>query len=271
MLQKNVMTNILVLDLETEKEFGEVGGKGNMHLLGVTVAGVYNSQDDSFYAYEKEEFLRLEELLKKTSLLIGFNINHFDLPVLAPHVGMDLNTIPVLDLMEGVERALGFRIGLGNLSHATLGVGKSGVGLDAITWWRAGEKQKVKDYCLQDVRLTRDLYEFGKKNGFVFADTRDRGRVKLNVSWKDTAPSVKKILADGLEARRTVEIVYRADNPHAPRERRKIDVVKLAADSFEAFCHTRQGKRVFMLDRVEGASLTDELYQLTRDVQPSLI
>jgi len=93
--------------------------------------------------------------------------------------------------MSDVERGLGFRISLDNLSRATLGMGKSGAGLEAISWWRAGEKDRVKEYCLQDVRLTRDLYEFGRKNGFVLADTRDKGRVRISVGWASIeAPKV---------------------------------------------------------------------------------
>jgi len=183
--------NYCVLDLETEKELREVGGKENLHLLGVSVVGVYDSAENAFAAYEKEEFSKLEALLRSSELLVGFNIDHFDLPVLAPHVSFDLGRLFVLDLMADVERGLGFRMSLDNLSRATLGVGKSGAGLEAISWWRAGEKQKVKDYCLQDVKLTRDLFEFGRKNGYVLADTRDRGRVRVKVGWGDiTIPTI---------------------------------------------------------------------------------
>lgn len=175
--------NYCVLDLETERELREVGGKQNIHLLGVSVAGVYERAGDTFCAYEKEEFSALEDILRKSDLVVGFNINQFDLPVLAPHVSLTVAELPVLDLMNDVERSLGFRISLDNLSRATLGAQKSGHGLEAIKWWRDGEKQRVKDYCLQDVRLTRDLFEFGKEKGYVLADTRDRGRVRVNVRW----------------------------------------------------------------------------------------
>lgn len=180
--------NYCVLDLETERELREVGGKQNLHLLGISVAGVYERARDAFFAYEKEEFEALEDVLKRSDLVVGFNINHFDLPVLAPHVSLAIVDLPVLDLMADIERGLGFRISLDNLSRATLGAGKSGVGLEAIGWWRAGEKQKVKDYCLKDVRLTRDLFEFGKEKGYVLADTRDRGRVRVSVGWANVEP-----------------------------------------------------------------------------------
>jgi DEAD/DEAH box helicase domain-containing protein len=182
--------NPLVLDLETEKEIKEVGGKRNLRLLGVSVVGAYAYGGDSFIAYEKHELSALEEAIGVASFLIGFNIKYFDLPVLAPHVTLDVKSLEVLDLMDDVERGLGFRVSLDNLCNATLGAKKSGHGLEAIWWWRQGLKDKVKEYCLQDVRLTRDLYDFGKKNGYVVADTKTEGRKQIRVGWSSMVEKV---------------------------------------------------------------------------------
>lgn len=265
--------NTLVIDIETEKDFREVGGKQNMHLLGVTVVGAYQYANDVFYAYEKEEFSQLEGVFASTQLLIGFNIRHFDIPVLQPHTKFDLGQLEVLDLMDDVERALGFRMGLDNLSRATLGVGKSGVGLEAIDWWREGKKDKVKEYCLQDVRLTRDLYEFGKKNGFVLGDTRDRGRVKISVKWAETTPAVKKILMDAFNRRVAVLVDYAVDGAGMKKQqqKRKIDIHSITQGSFTGYCHLAQNIKKFHIERVMSVIPTDESYILQHDVQQSLI
>ncbi|MEK7576189.1 MAG: ribonuclease H-like domain-containing protein [Patescibacteria group bacterium] len=264
--------NAIVIDIETEKDFKEVGGKQNMHLLGVTVVGAYEYSANAFIAFEKEEFPRLESMFEASSILIGFNIKHFDIPVLQPHVKFDLGRLDVLDLMDEVERGLGFRVSLDNLSRATLGVGKTGMGLEAIDWWRDGQKDKVKDYCLQDVRLTRDLYEFGKEHGYVLADTRDRGRVKIEVRWRDTAPAIKRILADALARRVAIMVDYKVeDGSRVLPSRRKIDIYSIGVNSFEGYCHTRGGIRTFHIERVTAATPTSELYQLQNDVQQSLI
>lgn len=265
----------LVIDLETERDFKAVGGKQNLHLLGVSVVGTYDYATDVFYAYEKEEFPVMEEVFKKSSLVIGFNVEHFDLPVLAPHVHFDVGALTVLDLMHDVERSLGFRVSLDNLSRATLGAGKSGMGLEAIDWWNNGEKDKVKEYCLQDVRLTRDLYEFGKKEGFVLADTRDRGRVRVSVAWRDVAPSMRNIVSEALAKRVAVELEYLPDDASVFRPKKparyKVDVHSVKADAFEGFCHSKQGIRSFSFDRIVGITTTHETYQLQHDVQGSLI
>lgn len=178
------MNNEIVLDVETKKSFQEVGGKQNMHLLGVSVVGTYFYADETFRCFEEKDFSALEELLKNASRVIGFNSKHFDFPVLSPHLSLPLHTVAHLDLMEDIERGVGFRVSLDNLARANLGVGKSGHGMEAIQWWREGNIDAIKQYCLDDVRLTRDLYECGKRQGGVQLDSRDRGRITVPVSWQ---------------------------------------------------------------------------------------
>src|SRR5262249_10634697 len=76
----------------------------------------------------------------------------------------DLMKLPTVDLLVEIEKRIGFRVKLDDVAHATLGVGKSGHGLQAVEFWRKGEIQKLKDYCLQDVRVTRDVYEYALQN-----------------------------------------------------------------------------------------------------------
>lgn len=176
--------NEVVLDLETKKSFQDVGGRDRHHLLGISVAGLYSYRDDSWRAFEERELGELEVLLKSADRIIGFNIRDFDLPVLAPYVRASVKEFPVLDLMRAVEDALGFRMALANLAAHTIGAAKSGSGLDALQWFKEGKIDRIKEYCLQDVRVTRDLYEFGKQHGHVFCKTRDGRMAKIPVAWK---------------------------------------------------------------------------------------
>lgn len=178
------MQNELVFDIETKKSFQEVGGKYNMPLLGVSVVGAYSYADDSFRCYEEKDFPELEELLRTSPRLIGFNSKHFDVPVLQPHIRVPLVSLSHLDLMEDIETYLGFRVSLDNLAKSNLGVQKSAHGLQAIQWWQEGNMDAIKKYCLDDVRITRDLYEHGKKHGHVLAETRSDPRVKVPVTWQ---------------------------------------------------------------------------------------
>lgn len=180
----------IVLDLETQKTFDEVGGGRNLEALGVTVVGVYSYGTNEYRSYLESELGELEQLLSKASRVIGFNIKRFDFPVLQPYLKhIRAADLGYLDLLEDLEKTLGHRVSLQSVATATLNVGKSGSGLDAIRYFRAGEWEKLKKYCLDDVRLTKDVYEFGKRFGCVHYLSKD-GSAKLTakVSWKDPEP-----------------------------------------------------------------------------------
>ena len=91
--------------------------------------------------------------------------------------------VPTLDLFDHIYRRTNFRSKLDTVASETLGEHKSGDGLDAYRWWKNGEVQRCIDYCRDDVRLTYDLYKYGKENGAIF--TRDpRGRrTRVAVMW----------------------------------------------------------------------------------------
>ncbi|OGZ41884.1 MAG: hypothetical protein A3C80_04240 [Candidatus Ryanbacteria bacterium RIFCSPHIGHO2_02_FULL_45_43] len=266
------MSKEVVFDLETEKSFDEVGGRGNVHLLGVTVVGVYDYNSDTYRVFEKEDFKALADFFKGASRIIGFNVRAFDVPVLAPHVDFNVFTLPLLDLMDDVEKSAGFRVSLDNLSKATIGSCKSGHGLDAIQWWREGRKDEVKKYCLQDVRLTRDLYEFGKKEGYVFFESRTTGaRSKLPVSWKPAAAEdVLSVLQNGFLKRKTVAISYLSAAGASSTER-LVDIYAINQRTFEGYCHLRSARRIFTIDGVTSAKITDNTYKIQEDVQQRLI
>ena len=181
--------DVIVFDLETKKEFAEIGGRDHPELLGVSVLGAYSYLKDKYFVYEESELPEFEKMLKDAGLLIGFNIKSFDLPVLQPYVGFDLKQIPVLDLMDAVVLATGFRVSLDNLAKNTLGTAKSADGLEALEWFRQGRIQEVKDYCLKDVEVTKKLYESGRDSGRIkFVSRQSPEAVSISVSWPRSLP-----------------------------------------------------------------------------------
>lgn len=167
------MANRIVLDIETQNLFSDIGGKENLTKLSLSVAGVFSYADNSFLTFTESEMPHFENLLQKTDLIIGFNIDHFDLPVLQKYLSLDLNKIPTLDIMNEVISKMGHRVSLDDLVSNTLGKRKSANGLMAVQYWREGRIDELKKYCLDDVRLTRDLYEHGLKNGEIKFTARD--------------------------------------------------------------------------------------------------
>ena len=157
----------LVLDLETQKEFSEIGGRNKVHLLGVSVVGTYDSDNDTYRAYREGELALLEERFAQKPILVGFNIKAFDIPVLQPLLKFSLSNLHVIDIMEDLALSLGYRVSLENVAKGTVKKGKTGHGLEAIRLYREGKWDELIEYCLQDVRLTKEVYEYGRANGHV--------------------------------------------------------------------------------------------------------
>ena len=173
----------IVLDLETQKTFDEVGGRNYEDLL-ISVAGIYRYDNDSYECYFEKDLHHLENLLIDASLIIGFNHRKFDFPVLQRYVRLDTAKLPMLDIMEDIAQKIGHRVSLESVARATLNVGKTGHGLDAIDYFKHGEWEKLKAYCLNDVKITKEVYEYGVANGHVYYLTRDgTDRKSVTVEW----------------------------------------------------------------------------------------
>ncbi|MEA2056233.1 MAG: ribonuclease H-like domain-containing protein [Patescibacteria group bacterium] len=160
----------VTLDVETKKTFSEVGGYFPDR-LGISFVGV-NVRDRDGEKGEMKSFFEndlpdLFPLLEKAGVVIGYNIDGFDMPALAPYYNGDIEAIPTLDVMDRIKDSCGHRIKLDSVAKETLGVGKIGDGLDAIKYYTNGQLEKLKKYCIQDVRVTRDVYDYGIKKGEI--------------------------------------------------------------------------------------------------------
>ena len=179
------MKNIVVFDLETRRSFQEVGGRHNIPRLGLSVAVTYSTTDAEYHHYTEETVDELIEELKAADLVVGFNVISFDYQVLTAYTDHPLRQLPTVDMLDDIYRTLGFRLSLDALATATLGVGKSADGLQAIRWWRQGKMQELFDYCQQDVEVTRRLYEFGRQNKYLQYRDRQWRMRKVPVNWSN--------------------------------------------------------------------------------------
>jgi|SRR3989344_1969492 len=178
----------VVIDVETQNTFRDVGGY-DPGKLKISVAGLYDYASDQYFAFEEHELSKLFPYLENASTIIGYNIVDFDLPAINPYYVGKLTTFPTTDLLKYIEKSLGFRIALDDVVKETLDAAKTGHGLLAIDYFRSGELQKLKDYCLSDVRLTKELYEYGKKHGKVFYKG-PAGRQEIQIAWSEIPSAV---------------------------------------------------------------------------------
>lgn len=172
----------IVFDIETSNVFQDVASN-EPTALDMSVCCIYDYETDKYSSYTQETINELWPILEKADLIIGYNSDHFDIPILNKYYSGDLTKIKSLDLLKEVKNSLGRRIKLDTIAEATLGRNKTGHGLEAIVWWRNGDKQKVIDYCTEDVRITKDVYEYAMKNkSLKYLDGKDIKEIKIDTS-----------------------------------------------------------------------------------------
>lgn len=174
---------VVVFDLETQRSFDEVGGRSQLHRLGVSVGVAYRYDTGEYVVVGEDTVQELVALLQEADLVVGYNILGFDYEVLRGYTDAPLAQLPTLDLMADLEHRLGFRPKLDSVVVPTLGGGKSADGLQALEWWRAGEVDKIVEYCREDVRVTRDLYDFGKRNRCVLVSRFGGKPRRVEIEW----------------------------------------------------------------------------------------
>ena len=172
-----------VLDLETRRSAKEVGGWHKADRMGVSCVVVYDSKSDQYIEYLQEDIPRLERDLLRYDLIIGFNIVKFDYKVLGGLSDFNFHGLPTLDLLVNIYETLGYRLSLNRLAEETLGEAKSADGLLALKWWKEGRLREIIDYCIQDVKVTKDLYLFGKDNGYLLFKNKAGKKVRLPVKF----------------------------------------------------------------------------------------
>jgi len=170
-------------DTETQNTFQEVGGR-RPELLKISVAVTYDTTDGAFHTYTEADCPQLVDDLGKADLVVGYNLFGFDYPVLQQYSdSVRLADLPSVDMMVEVQKRLGFRLKLDSIATATLQVGKSADGLQAVRWWREGRIDEIIDYCKQDVEVTRKVYEFGKQRRYIQYYDRQYRLKKVPVAW----------------------------------------------------------------------------------------
>jgi len=175
----------VVFDIESQNTFLEAESN-NPADLDISVVSLYDYQTDEYTTVDLDNLHTLWPILEKTNLLIGYNSDHFDIPLLNKYYPEDLNQIRSLDILREIKSSYGRRMKLDQVAEGTLGIKKSGHGLQAITWWRKGEIEKIKEYCQDDVRITKELYDYALANNHLkFKEGSEIMQINLDTShWE---------------------------------------------------------------------------------------
>lgn len=182
-----------VFDLETIRSAEEVGGWGNCHKMGISVAVVFDSEINDYVTYLEHEVDKLVSHLARLDLVVGFNNKRFDNRVLSGYSQVDVGQFPTLDLLEEIHGYLGYRLSLDRLAQETLGTKKSADGLQALRWYKEGRIDLIQHYCKKDVEITRDILYYALEQGFLLFANKAKQRVRLPLALDR---SILKILGD---------------------------------------------------------------------------
>ena len=198
---------MLVYDLEIEKAIcgrGEVRQAGVLYCdgwndhagMGISVIGAYDYKEDRYRVFCRDNFAAFQALLLERHLLVTFNGIGFDNKVLRAN-GF---TVPEgngdgaahYDLLVEVKAALGIApnnfgamkgLGLDACCRANFGTTKSGDGGHAPVEWQRGNVGTVIDYCLNDVKLTKQLFD-AVLGRWLFKSPKEGKEMMLRFPWE---------------------------------------------------------------------------------------
>ncbi|MCB0308820.1 MAG: hypothetical protein KDD48_05565 [Bdellovibrionales bacterium] len=180
--KKSNEPRIVYFDIETLRSAVEVGGWSNISKMGVACAVCYDSIEDKYFEYVESQVPDLLVKLSEADLIVGYNIIRFDYVVLQGYSKVDFSRNQSFDILVDVTRILGHRLKLDSIVQATLGVGKTGDGLQSLQWVKEGRFDLISEYCKKDVELTRDLFLFGLQNKYIYYQNYGE-KIKIPVEW----------------------------------------------------------------------------------------
>ncbi len=188
----------VIFDVETQKFFDEIDDN-DPGKLGVSIVSVYSRKlDDNFNEIEgkmesfwEKELAEMWPIFQRADRIIGFNSVKFDVLTLEPYADFPFGKLPHFDILEEVKRSFGRRVKLDAIAKDTLGNVKNDHGANAVRYYKSGDRkslEKLKKYCEMDVVITRDIYDYGLKNGRLkFTDHWNTPReIEVDFSYPET-------------------------------------------------------------------------------------
>ena len=181
----------IFFDIETSNLFSDVGSN-DPAALNLSVLCLYDYSRDVYESYLQEDLPKLWPLLESADMLIGYNSDHFDIPLLNKYYSGDLTKIKSLDILKEIKTSYGRRMKLDQIAEGTLGSHKSANGLEATRWWSEGKRDMVIEYCIQDVKITKEVYEYAVANQkLIFKEDGKLITIPLNTSkWENVEESI---------------------------------------------------------------------------------
>lgn len=144
--------------------------------MGISVIGAYDYAEARYRVFCADNFVEFLELCAARAPLVSFNGIGFDDKVINAYAATAIHSSVAMprepfryDLLAEIWRAAGLDPTFGGNSHAgygldatcevNFGIRKSGNGAHAPIAWQQGRVGEVIDYCLNDIRITKRLFD----------------------------------------------------------------------------------------------------------------
>ena len=171
---------IAVFDLEIKKPIEECSrGWGSYDEMGISVLVLFDYREMRYRVFADENIQEALNILNLYDLVVGFNTVKFDWKVLNSTYHYEKSRASKdFDILREIWLSLrlnpdvfnpathgGYR--LDDVAYETIGLRKSGNGAHAPYFYQQGRWAELIDYCLQDVKIEKELFEFIVSNGYV--------------------------------------------------------------------------------------------------------
>lgn len=152
---------------------------------------------DKFYYFQPDDIMKLWIQLCNAEQVVGWNILHFDLPIIARAAGCDAPLLtemfrawPVYDLFDEIRAATGRWYKLDAVAQRNGLRPKLADGLQTVAWlqdWQTtGNKtllQNAFEYCQHDVQLVIDLANILRRDKQIILPAQQRKGMMTEITF----------------------------------------------------------------------------------------
>jgi len=171
-LNSKIENNVAFLDIETQHIMQEFPGgwKNPDNYAKLKIAELGLLIDGKYQTYEEDNVFDIVKELKDINLIIGHNILNFDYSILKHYFNKNVITdfkFKTFDTMLEFDKFTDDAgwCSLDDLAFRNFGMKKTHDSIKIPEMWREGKHDTVKEYLLNDLKMTEAIYNLGKVGG----------------------------------------------------------------------------------------------------------
>lgn len=173
---------VAVFDAEIKKRIEDCSKGWQSHdEMGVSVLVIFDYLEMRYRVFDDKNAGEAVRILEEYNVVVGFNTVNFDQKLLRatwPDLYKGHRSSRDYDILRQIWIALklnpdkfdpsthgGYK--LDDVAYETIGLRKTGDGAKAPVLFQEGRFAELCDYCVQDVKIERELFEFVARYGYV--------------------------------------------------------------------------------------------------------